>query len=177
MAGRAGRGRRDVRSGRAGRPVRATGALTSRTPRRALLDTSVVIDFPAAEVAEIAAEVAVSAVTIAELQFGVTSAADPLTQLRRRRRVQAILDRFEVLPFDVVTAEHYGVLATLVGQSGRNPRPRPMDLQIAATAACHGLILLTRNGSDFRRSRRCGRGHRPSARYLTRPFGIGDLSW
>ena len=72
-------------------------ALTVREPRRALLDTSVVIDFPAAQVAEVADEVAVSAVTIAELQYGVAVASDPLTQMFRRRRVQAILDRFEVL--------------------------------------------------------------------------------
>jgi hypothetical protein len=41
------------------------------------------------------------------------------------------------------------LLASLVRRRGRNPRPRPMDLQIAATAARHGLALLTRNASDF----------------------------
>ena len=123
--------------------------MTTGEPRRALLDTSVVIDFPAAQVSEVADEVAVSAVTIGELQYGVTAAADPLAQMYRRRRVQATLDRFEVLPFDVATAEYYGALAALVRQHGRNPRPRRMDLQIAATAARHGVVLLTRNGSDF----------------------------
>ena len=107
------------------------------------------IDFPAAQVGAVADEVAVSAVTIGELQYGVAAATDPLTQLSRRRRVQAILDRFEVLSFDVTTAEYYGALASLVRQHGRNPRPRRLDLQIAATAARHGLALLTRNGSDF----------------------------
>ena len=123
--------------------------MTASQPRRALLDTSVVIDFPAAQVAEVADEVAVSAVTIAELQYGVAIVSDPMVQMSRRRRVQAILDRFEVLSFDVMTAEYYGALAGLVRQQGRNPRPRRMDLQIAATAARHGLMLLTRNGSDF----------------------------
>ena len=51
--------------------------MTAREPRRALLDTSVVIDFPAAQVAEVADEVAVSAVTIAALQYGVAVASDP----------------------------------------------------------------------------------------------------
>ncbi len=123
--------------------------MATSEPRRALLDTSVVIDFPAARVAEVADEVAVSAVTIGELQYGVTAAVDPLAQMHRRRRVQAALDRFEVLSFDVTTAEYYGTLAALVRQYGRNPRPRRMDLQIAATAARHGLTLLTRNGADF----------------------------
>lgn len=60
-----------------------------------------------------------------------------------------MLDHFEVLAFDTEVAEYYGALATLVRQGGRNPRPRRLDLQIAATAARHGLTLLTRNGADF----------------------------
>jgi predicted nucleic acid-binding protein len=123
--------------------------MTTGAPRRALLDTSVVIDFPGVRIAKVADEVAVSAVTIGELQYGVTAAVDPLTQMYRRRRVQAVLDRFKVLSFDVGAAEYYGTLAALVRQRGRNPRPRRMDLQIAATAARHGLMLLTRNGKDF----------------------------
>lgn len=123
--------------------------MTTNGARRALLDTSVVIDFPTARVAEVADEVAVSAVTVAELHYGVTAAADPLVQLYRRLRVQAVLDQFDVLSFDVATAEYYGALAALVRENGRNPRPRRMDLQIAATAARHGLTLLTRNGNDF----------------------------
>ncbi len=107
------------------------------------------IDFSASRVAEVADEVAVSAVSIGELQYGVSVARDPLTQMHRRQRVQAILDRFEVLPFDVAAAEYYGALAALVHEGGRNPRPRRMDLQIAATAARHGLMLLTHNGDDF----------------------------
>lgn len=118
--------------------------------RRALLDASVLIDYPAAQVAEIADEVAVSAVTIAELHYGVTAAPDPVVQLERRRYLQAILEHVDALPFDTSCAEYYGALASLVHRDGRNPRPRHMDLQIAATAARHGLTLLTRNGGDFR---------------------------
>ncbi|HEY5787146.1 MAG TPA: type II toxin-antitoxin system VapC family toxin [Microlunatus sp.] len=113
------------------------------------MDTSVLIDFPAEQIARVADEVAVSAVSIAELQYGVTAVTDPVAQMHRRRRVQAILYQFEALPFDVSTADYYGVLATLVRQHGRNPRPRRLDLQVAATAARHGLTLLTQNGADF----------------------------
>lgn len=123
--------------------------MTTATPRRALLDTSVLIDFTAARVAAVADEVAVSAVSIGELHYGVSAAPDPLAQLHRRRRLQTTLDRFEVLSFDVACAEYYGALAALVRQGGRNPRPRRMDLQIAATAARHGLALLTHNAGDF----------------------------
>jgi predicted nucleic acid-binding protein len=123
--------------------------MTSPT-RRALLDTSVVIDPPAQpQITPYADEVAVSVITIGELHYGITASIDPLEQTRRRQRIHNVLDHFDVLPFDVPTAEYYGALATLVRQHGRNPRARRMDLQIAATAARHGLILLTRNGGDF----------------------------
>lgn len=119
-------------------------------PRRALLDTSVVIDPPGAwQLTELADELAVSVMTIGELQYGITVAFDPVEQTRRRQRIQNVLDQFDVLPFDVSTAEYYGAMATLVRQHGRNPRARRMDLQIAATAARYGLSLLTRNGDDF----------------------------
>lgn len=118
-------------------------------PRQALLDTSVLIDFPADRVAAMADELAISAITVAELHYGITATADPVEQLVRRRRLRLILDFYDVLAFDAEVAEFYGTLATLVRVSGRNPRPRRLDLQIAATAVRHGLHLLTRNGADF----------------------------
>ena len=51
------------------------------------------------------------------------------------KAVDEVALQFDVLPFDVDTADHYGALAALVRASGRNPRPRRMDLQIAATLA------------------------------------------
>lgn len=117
--------------------------------RRALLDTSVLIDYPADQVAEVADELAVSAITMAELHYGVSATADPLEQLRRRQRIQLVRELYDVLPFDAQVAEYYGTLATAVRLHGRNPRPRRMDLQIAATAARHGLMLITHNAADF----------------------------
>lgn len=107
------------------------------------------MDFSAGQVATVADEVAVSAVTIGELHDGATAAADPLEQMYRRRRVQTSLDHVEVLPFDTAVAEYYGALATLVRRHGCNPRTCRLELQIAATAARHGLVLLTHSGGDF----------------------------
>lgn len=123
--------------------------MTAGATRRALLDTSVLIDFPAEAVAAAADELAVSAISLAELHYGVSAADEPLEQLRRRQRLQLVEERFDLLAFDAEVAAYYGALATLVRRAGRNPRPRRLDLQIAATAARHGLMLLTRNGSDF----------------------------
>jgi predicted nucleic acid-binding protein len=90
---------------------------------------------PAAQVPEVTDEVAVSAVTVGELHYGVTVIAYPVAQLHRRRRVQATLDWFDLLPFDVTAAEYYGALATLVAKAAvtrglvawtcRSPRPPP----------------------------------------------------
>jgi predicted nucleic acid-binding protein len=74
-----------------------------------LLDTSILIDPPTAEeLSQHADELAVSVITIAELQYGITAIADPLEHIRRRQRIHAVLDQFDVLPFDVPTADYYG---------------------------------------------------------------------
>ncbi len=61
---------------------------------------------------------------------------------------EAIAD-YEILTYGVEQATFYGVLATLVRAAGRNPRPRRLDLQIAATAGAARLPPLTCNPSDF----------------------------
>lgn len=119
-------------------------------PRRVLLDTSVLIDYPEPEVTALADQLAVSAVSVAELYFGVFLAPDPIEQLLRLRRLRVVIDRYDVLPFDADAAEYYGTLCAALRQSGRDPRPRRMDLQIAATAARFGVTLLTRDSADFK---------------------------
>ncbi len=124
--------------------------MTGSTVRRVLLDTSVVIAPPVGGTASFADEVSVSAVTVGELHYGVGASTDPVEQLHRRQRLQLVLDTYDVLPFDVDVAESYGLLANVVRQAGRNPRPRRMDLLIAATAVRHGFSLATRNAADLR---------------------------
>lgn len=86
---------------------------------------------------------------MAELHYGVSASPDPLEQLRRRQRLQLVNELYEVLPFDARTAEYYDALATALRARGRDPRPRRLDLQIAATAARHDLMLITHNTADF----------------------------
>lgn len=124
--------------------------MTGPTERRVLLDTSVIIDPPSRGTASFADLVSVSAVTVGELHYGVGASMDPVEQLHRRQRLRLVLDTYEVLPFDAEVAEFYGLLANVVRQAGRNPRPRRMDLLIAATAVRYGLSLATRNGADLR---------------------------
>lgn len=118
--------------------------------RQVLLDTSVLIAPPSAGFASIADFVAVSAISVAGLEYGVGAAVDPVERQRRRRRLSAVVAEMEVIPFDEAVAESYGLLANLVRAAGRDPRPRRLDLLIGATAERHRLSLATRNAEDFR---------------------------
>lgn len=114
-----------------------------------LLDTSVVIDLESVDLGEQQDSLAVvSAISVGELAFGLDTASAAEAAVRQRR-FRTVLDGFEILPFAVEEAKLYGVLATLVRATGRNPRPRRLDLQIAATAAAARLPLLTCNPTDF----------------------------
>jgi predicted nucleic acid-binding protein len=124
--------------------------VTEPARRRVLIDTSVVIDLPSGGTASFADAVSVSAISVAELNYGLGATVDPVEQHHRKTRLRLVTDIYDVLPFDVESAEVYGLMANLVRRAGRNPRPRRIDLLIAATAVRHGLSLATRNAADFR---------------------------
>lgn len=113
---------------------------------RAILDTSVVI---AESVAPIPGVLAISAVTLAELHFGVLLAKSSEVRAERLRRLSILQRHFDALPVDEAVAVSYGRLAAAVVDAGRQPRRRVMDLLIAATAHAHGARLYTRNPEDF----------------------------
>ncbi|WNV76961.1 type II toxin-antitoxin system VapC family toxin [Geodermatophilus sp. DSM 44513] len=113
---------------------------------RAVLDTSVVV---ATGVGPLTGELAISAVTVAELHFGVLVAREPGTRAERLRRLSVVRGRFDALPVDEAVASSYGQLAAAVVTVGRRPRARAMDLLIAATAHAHGARLYTRNAADL----------------------------
>lgn len=114
--------------------------------RRAIIDTSVLIGPP---IDPIPGVLAVSAATLAELHFGVLVAKSPDVRAERLRRLSVIERRFDALPVDEMVAASYGQLAEAVVRSGRQVRPRTMDLLIAATAQAHSARLYTRNADDL----------------------------
>lgn len=113
---------------------------------RAVLDTSVVI---ATDVEPLEGELAISAITLAELHFGVLVAKQQNVRSERLRRLLIAQRKFDALPVDDVVAASYGQLAAAVVDAGRQPRARSMDLLIAATAHAHSALLYTRNAADF----------------------------
>ncbi|AFA71592.1 PIN (PilT N terminus) domain-containing protein [Gordonia polyisoprenivorans VH2] len=96
------------------------------------------------------ADVMTTAVTAAELLYGIERLAQGGKQQDLRVRVEELLiDDFRgrVLPFDLSAATHY---ATLVAERERIGRPISMaDAQIAAICATHDADLATRNVGDF----------------------------
>jgi len=117
---------------------------------RGLIDTSVVIDLELIDPANLPLEVAVSAITMAELAAGPHSTADPAERARRQDRLQRAEATFAPLPVDGAVARAYGRVYAAVGATGRKARGRrAVDLFIAATAVASGLPLYTRNPSDF----------------------------
>ncbi len=93
-----------------------------------------------------------SVMTITELDAGVLKLQRERKTARAREiaaLVSAIVADFgeRVLPIDIETARH---VARLAAATYRQPVALP-DLIIAATAARHGLVLLTRNLSQLGR--------------------------
>ena len=113
---------------------------------RAILDTSVVI---ATDVAPLEGELAISAITLAELHFGVLVAKQRKVRAERLRRLLVLQRTFDALPLDEAVAAGYGQVAAAVVEAGRQPPARSMDLLIAATAHAHSARLYTRNADDF----------------------------
>jgi predicted nucleic acid-binding protein len=115
---------------------------------RGLLATSVFIAGEmgrALDEQQLPAELAVSAVTIAELHVGVLAARDLDTRARRLATLEAVSD-IELLAVDEVVAASWALLRVHLAEAGR--RLNVNDLWIAATAHAHGLPVVTQD-EDF----------------------------
>ncbi len=121
----------------------------SRHPR-GIVDTSVVIELDRLDPGALPSELAVSALTLAELAAGPHATAEPAERARRQDRLQRAEATFEPIPFDASVARAYGRVYAAVVDTGRKARGRrAVDLLIAASAVATGLPLYTRNPSDF----------------------------
>lgn len=115
---------------------------------RALLDTSVFIarEQGRSLARELPDQVAVSVVTLAELEVGVLVARDEDARARRIATLVAARERAAGIPIDQPVASTYARLASAALRAGR--RPRIHDTWIAATAAVHGAAVWTQD-DDF----------------------------
>ena len=87
-------------------------------------------------------DVVMSAITLAELEFGVSVCADPE---RERKNLDALIELIEVKSFDVRAARSYGP----VRKATREKKSDHLDKLIAAHAIALGATLVTNNERDF----------------------------
>ena len=120
-------------------------------PSHGLMDTSVVIDLDQIDAEQLPNELAISALTMAELAAGPHATDDAGERARRQDRLQRAEAVFDPLPFDGDCARAYGrIYAAVVATGGKTRGPRAIDLLIAATAVAGNLAVYTRNVDDFR---------------------------
>jgi predicted nucleic acid-binding protein len=124
--------------------------VSSRRHPRGLIDTSVIIEIEQIPEAALPAEIAVSAITLAELAAGPHATTDSAERARRQDRLQRAEATFDPIPFDASTARSYGRVYAAVVSAGPKARGRrAIDALVAATALANELPLYTRNPSDF----------------------------
>jgi predicted nucleic acid-binding protein len=116
---------------------------------RGVLDTSVIIDLELLPEAALPVESSVAAVTLAELAAGLHTTEDAVERGARLMRLQFVESKLDSLPFDAAAARRYGQLIALIIAAGQSPRPRRLELMIAATALVNGLPLYTRNAREL----------------------------
>lgn len=87
-------------------------------------------------------DVVMSAITYAELQYGVAVAKDPA---RETGNLQALVEMIPVLPFDMAAGAAYGP----VRMATRERKADHLDKLIAAQAIAAEVILVTNNVRDF----------------------------
>lgn len=132
--------------------------MTGDSHTRGLLDTNIVILRKWINPDELPAEMAISAITLAELSAGPhevreSSEQDDYDEHAERARRLDVLQRaeseFDPIPFGTEAARSYGRVTAAVIAAGRKPRRTVTDLMIASIAISEDLPLYTTNPSDF----------------------------
>jgi predicted nucleic acid-binding protein len=114
---------------------------------RAVADTSVfIVQETGRELGELPDEIAVSVVTVAELELGVLRAKDTDTRARRLATLAQVRATYPLLPVDAETASCFARIAAAELEAGH--RIRRHDAWIAATALRHGVAVATQD-ADF----------------------------
>lgn len=93
-----------------------------------------------------ASEIVVCSIVRSELFYG---AAKSQTPTRTREKQDYFLKSFASLPFDDTAANAYATIRATLEKAGTPIGP--LDMQIAAIAIAHNLILITHNTREFSR--------------------------
>lgn len=93
--------------------------------------------------------VAIAAVTVAELLFGVERAGAPAIAMRRAAFADWVAETIPILPFGIAEARRHATLRAHLASAGTLIGPH--DLQIAATALARGYGVVTLDAAEFGR--------------------------
>lgn len=114
---------------------------------KAVADTSIFIaQETGRELGELPEKIAVSVITIAELELGVLRAADRDARAGRLSTLSRVQSIYPLLPIGLEIAGCFARIAASQRSQGR--RLRRHDTWIAATALHHGAAVLTQD-ADF----------------------------
>lgn len=91
-------------------------------------------------------EVVISAVTLAELRYGVRC-CPPETRAQNEAALNALLEVIPAIPFDEQSANQYAE----VRYATREKKSDTLDKLIAAQAIALDVVLVTNNEADFQR--------------------------
>lgn len=121
-----------------------------------LIDASILIEYERGRVAldqhlkrHQEEEFFLSVVTASELLHGAYRASRPEVRAKRSAFVEAILERFPLLPVNLATARAHAQLWAELAAAGSMIGPH--DLWLAATCIAHGLTMVTQNIREFAR--------------------------
>ena len=117
---------------------------------RYMLDTNMCIYLMKNQPAQVArrfakcvvGDVVMSAITFAELEYGVTVSAN---RARERRNLAGLVEDIPVVAFDAMAASAYGPIR----KATREQKKDQLDKLIAAHAVALNVILVTNNERDF----------------------------
>lgn len=87
-------------------------------------------------------DVVMSAITFAELEYGVAGSAN---RARERRNLASLTEDIQVMPFDRAAASAYGSMR----EAARERKKDHLDKLIAAHAVSLDVVLVTNNERDF----------------------------
>ena len=89
-------------------------------------------------------DVVISAVTLAELEFGI-ACSSPSAQESNRSALESLLEDIMVAPFEAQAAKAYGPIRATYKDRNRDA----LDKLIASHAVALGVTLVTNNEADF----------------------------
>ncbi|HXW27347.1 MAG TPA: tRNA(fMet)-specific endonuclease VapC [Xanthobacteraceae bacterium] len=95
---------------------------------------------------QLAEQVCVSSITLAELYYGAEKSARVLQNIQE---VEEFISRLDVLAFSPRAAKHYGQIRAELERAGAPVGPH--DLLIGGHARAEGLIVVTNNLREFAR--------------------------